>query len=254
MTAVATAQIERTEARSRFQEIWRIVRLHAVTPSVFFGIPWMILGGAWAVTIVIALIISSAGGSPEDLEGMRYSWAVVSPQWYLVAVGVQAVGLTLSFALGFGATRRDFWLGTSLMFVLVALMFAVSIATLVQLEIATGGWGVGAHMFNALWYGQTNWLVDFYTTFALQLMVLFMGAFATTVFLRWRMRGMMTLLFGTLVIVLATVAGLTWSDAWPAVFTWFGSIGIVGVFSILLALSAIFAIVGYLVIRRATPR
>jgi hypothetical protein len=254
MTAVATAQIERTEARSRFQEIWRIVRLHAVTPSVFFGIPWMILGGAWAVTIVIALIISSAGGSPEDLEGMRYSWAVVSPQWYLVAVGVQAVGLTLSFALGFGATRRDFWLGTSLMFVLVALMFAVSIATLVQLEIATGGWGVGAHMFDALWYGQTNWLVDFYTTFALQLMVLFMGACATTVFLRWRMRGMMTLLFGTLVIVLATVAGLTWSDAWPAVFTWFGSIGIVGVFSILLALSAIFAIVGYLVIRRATPR
>lgn len=254
MTAVIESTITRSEARSRPNEIWRIVRLHAVTPSVFFGIPWMILGGALAVTIVIALIISSAGGSPEDLEGMRYSWAVVSPQWYLVAVGVQAVGLTLSFALGFGATRRDFWLGTSLMFVLVALMFAVSIATLVQLEIATGGWGVGAHMFDALWYGQTNWLVDFYTTFALQLFVLFMGAFATTVFLRWRMRGMMTLLFGTIVIVLATVAGLTWSDAWPAVFEWFGSIGLVGVFSIVLMFSAIFAIVGYLVIRRATPR
>ena len=254
MTAVIDPTITRSEARSRPNEIWRIVRLHAVTPSVFFGIPWMILGGAWAVTIVIALIISSAGASPEDLEGMRYSWAVLSPQWYLVAVGVQAVGLTLSFALGFGATRRDFWLGTSLMFVLVALMFAVSIATLVQLEIATAGWGVGAHMFDALWYGQTNWLVDFYTTFALQLMVLFMGASATTVFLRWRMRGMMTLLFGTIVIVLAAVAALTWSDAWPAIFEWFGSIGIVGVFSIVLALSAIFAAIGYLVIRRATPR
>ncbi len=254
MTAVMEPTLTRSEARSRPNEIWRIVRLHAVTPSVFFGIPWMILGGALAVTIVIALIISSAGGSAEGLEGMRYSWAVVSPQWYLVAVGVQAVGLTLSFALGFGATRRDFWLGTSLMFVLVALMFAVSIATLVQLEIATGGWGVGAHMFDALWYGQTNWLVDFYTTFALQLLVLFVGACATTVFLRWRMRGMMTLLFGTIVIVLATVAGLTWSDAWPAVFEWFGGIGLVGVFSIVLAFAAIFAVVGYLVIRRATPR
>ena len=71
-------------------------------------------------------------GAADDLEGMRYSWAVLSPQWYLVAVGVQAIGLTFSFALGFGATRRDFWLGTSVMFVLVAVMFAVSIATLVQ--------------------------------------------------------------------------------------------------------------------------
>ena len=48
MTAVIDQPIVRTEPRSRFHEIWRIVRLHAVTPSVFFGIPWIILGGAWA--------------------------------------------------------------------------------------------------------------------------------------------------------------------------------------------------------------
>ena len=102
----------RTEPRSRFQEIWRIVRLHAVTPSVFFGIPWIILGGAWLVMLVIGIIVTGAGADPVEMrEGMRYSWAVLSPQWYLVAVGVQAIGMTLSFALGFGATRRDFWLG-----------------------------------------------------------------------------------------------------------------------------------------------
>ena len=253
-TNVIEPTVARAGDRSRPNEIWRIVRLHAVTPSVFFGIPWLILGSAWAVTVVIALIISSAGGSAEDLEGMRYSWAVVSPQWYLVAVGVQAVGLTLSFALGFGATRRDFWLGTSLMFVLVALMFAVSIATLVQLEIATNGWGVGAHMFNALWYGQTNWFVDFYTTLALQLMVLFLGASVTTVFLRWRMRGMMTLLFGSILVLLALVASFTWTNSWPAVFEWFATIGLVGTFTVVLVLAAVCAIGGYLVIRRATPR
>ena len=154
----------RTEARSRAHEIWRIVRLHTVNPSIFFGVPWLILGGAWAVSMVIALIMRGAGASAEDLEGMRYSWAVLSPQWYLVVVGVQAIGLTFSFALGFGATRRDFWLGTSVMFLLVSVMFAVAIATLVQIEIATDGWWIGAHMFDALWYGQTNWFVDFYTT------------------------------------------------------------------------------------------
>ena len=114
MTAVVAAPIARTEARSRVHEIWRIVRLHAINPSVFFGIPWIILGSAWAVMMIVGLIITGAGGPAEDMaKGMRYSWAVLSPQWYLVVVGVQAIGLTISFALGFGTTRRDIWLGTS---------------------------------------------------------------------------------------------------------------------------------------------
>jgi hypothetical protein len=254
MTAVIDQPIVRTEARSRAHEIWRIVRLHCVNPSIFFGVPGLILGSAWAVTMIIALIINSTGASAEDLDGMRYSWAVLSPQWYLVVVGVQAIGLTFSFALGFGATRRDFWLGTSLMFVLESVMLAVAIATLVQLEIATHGWGIGAHMFDALWYGKTNWFVDLYTTFVLQVMVLFLGASVTTVYMRWRVRGMMILLFGSIVVLLAAVAGVTWSNSWPALFEWFGSIGIVGGFSIVLGLAVVCAVGGYLVIRRATPR
>lgn len=263
MTAVIDQSFTRPEPRLRPAEIWRIVRLHAVNPTVFFGVPWIILGGAWAVTMLISLIINAGTGvsvvlgpgpAPDDIDGMRYSWAVLSPQWYLVVVGVQAIGLTFSFALGFGATRRDFWLGTSLMFVLVSVMYAAAIATLVQVEMATGGWGLGAHMFDALWYGQTNWFVDFYTTFALQLLVLFIGASVTAVYMRWRMRGMLILLFTWIAVVLTVVAGLTWSGSWPTVFTWFGGLGIVGAFTIPLVFAAVFAVVGYLVIRRATPR
>ena len=37
-------------------------------------------------------------------------------------------------------------------------------------------------------------------------------------------------------------------------FEWFGSIGIVGVFTVLLVKALAWAVAGYLVIRRATPR
>jgi len=255
MTVVATAPITRTETRSRIREVWRIVRLHTVNPSIFFGVPWMILGGAWAVTMILALIIQSAGGPAEEVrEGFRYSWAVLSPQWYLVVVGVQAIGLTFSFALGFGTTRRDFWLGTSVMFVLVSIEMAAAIATLVQLEIVTNGWGIGAGMFDALWYGRNGWLVDFYTTFALQLLVLFIGASVTTIYMRWRIRGMMILLFSAVALVLVLVAALTFTERWTAVFDWFSSIGIVGIFTVLLVKALVWAVAGYFVIRRATPR
>ena len=253
MTAVATVPIARTEARSRVHEIWRIVRLHTVNPSIFFGVPWLILGGAWAVTMVIALILRGAGIPPE-LDGFRYSWAVLSPQWYLIVVGVQAIAYTFSFALGFGATRRDFWLGTSVMFVFVSLEMAAAIATLVQIEKATDGWWIGAGMFDALWYGQSGWLTDFYTTFVLQLLVLFIGASITTIYMRWRIRGMMILLFSAVALVLALVATLTFTESWVAVFDWFASIGILGVFTVLLAKALAWAVAGYFVIRRATPR
>ena len=256
MTAVATAPVVRTEARSRAHEIWRIVRLHAVNPSIFFGVPWIIIGAAWAISLVVTLIIRAGSGgtvTTEDLDGMRYSWAVLSPQWYLVVVGVQAIGLTFSFALGFGTTRRDFWVGTSLMFLLTSVMYAVAIATLVQIEIATDGWWLGMHMFDALWYGQ-SWIVDFYTSFALQLLVLFIGASVTTVYMRWRMRGMLILLFSVIILLLIVIAAITLNGSWPSVFAWFASIGLVGVFTLLLGLAAVSAIVGYFVIRRATPR
>ena len=255
MSAVIDQPIVRTEARSRAHEIWRIVRLHAINPSVFFGIPWIILGSAWAVMMIVGLIITGAGGPAEDMaKGMRYSWAVLSPQWYLVVVGVQAIGLTFSFALGFGTTRRDFWLGTSAMFGIVSFLNAVAIATLVQIEKATNGWGIGIAMFDSLWYGQQGWLTDFYSTLAMQLLVLFIGASVTTVYMRWRMRGMMIVTFSAIALFLAFIAIFTLSGSWMALFEWFGSIGIVGGFSIVLALAVVCAIGGYLVIRRATPR
>lgn len=255
MTAVIDQQIVSTEPRSRIQEIWRIVRLHAVTPSVFFGIPWLILGGALLIMIVIGLITSGAGADQtEVMGGMRYSWAVLSPQWYLIVVGVQAVSYTFPFALGFGATRRDYWIGTGIMFVLASILFAVAIATLLLIERATGGWGIGAGMFDALWYVGADWLTAFYTTFALQLLVLFIGAGVTTVFMRWRMKGMMIVLFGGVAVILAIIAVLTFSESWESLGQWLSSIGVVGVFTLVLVKALAWAVAGFLVIRRATPR
>ena len=255
MTAVATEPMTGTTARFRPHEIWRIIRLHTVNPSIFFGVPWIILGSAWAITMLVAIIIQGAGAPQEEMtEGFRYSWAVLSPQWYLIAVGVQAIATTFQFALGLGATRRDYWLGTSAMFVFVSFEMAAAIATLVQLEQLTNGWGIGAGMFDTLWYGQNGWLVDFYTTFALQLLVLFIGASIATIYMRWRMRGMLTLLFAGVAVVLATIAAFTFTDRWGALFEWFTAIGVVGVFTLLFVKALGWAVVGFLVIRRATPR
>lgn len=252
-TGPATAVTAERPSRVRPNEIWRIVRLHAVNPSIFFLVPAMVLGGAWAITMVIALILLGSG-VPMENTGFEYSWAVLSPQWYLIVVGVQAVSFTFPFALGFGATRRDYWLGTGLMFALASLLYAVVIATLLLIERATGGWGIGAGMFDALWYVGADWFTAFYTTFALQLLVLFIGAGVTTVYMRWRMKGMLTLAFAGMTAILGVIALLTFTGSWERLGQWLGSIGLIGVFTLLLVTALAWAVVGFLVIRRATPR
>lgn len=255
MTALIGRAVVLNRPRMRLADVWRIVRLHAVTPSVFFGIPWIIIAGAWLVMVVIGVVVGGAGVDSEMMrEGMRYSWAILSPQWYLMAVGVQAVAMTLPFALGFGATRRDFWLGTSLMFAIVSLLNAIAIATLVVLEKETNGWWISISMFDTLWYGQDGWLADFYTTLALQLFVLFTGATVATVYLRWQIRGMLVLAAGTTAALLAFIAVTTSIGRWPELFEWASAIGVLGVFTVVLGFATVFAIGGYLVIRRATPR
>ena len=64
----------------------------------------------------------------------------------------------------------------------------------------------------------------------------------------------MILMFGTVALVLAVVAIATFTESWPAIFAWFADLGTVGVFTVVLGFAAAFAVGGYLVIRRATPR
>ena len=240
-------------ARARPRSVRRIVRLHLVAPSIFVGIPWLIVASAWVVTMVIAGLIRFTSGHGAG-DAMRYSWAVLSPQWYLGIVGVQAIALTFPYALGLGSTRRDFWLGTMTTFGSVALVNGVAFATLVQVEIATGGWWLDARMFDALWYGLDGWWVDAYSTVALQFAVLVVGATVTTVYMRWRMFGTVLVGLGLAAGLLAVVAVVTLTDSWPSVLSWFGALQIANVFSVVLLFGLALALVGYAVIRRATPR
>jgi hypothetical protein len=61
-------------------------------------------------------------------------------------------------------------------------------------------------------------------------------------------------LFSSIAILLAFIAIVTFTETWPALFEWFGGIGVVGVFTIVLGFAVLCAAGGYLVIRRATPR
>jgi hypothetical protein len=134
-----------------------VIRLQYANANRMIGIPLYILGAVILLTVLISLAILRAGGT---LDGADYNasvlWSIVG---YMVAVGVQSVATSFPFALALGTTRRTFVLGNLLTSLVQALLVAAASVVLLGLELATGGWFLGAHVMSSTVMGSGNGLV-----------------------------------------------------------------------------------------------
>jgi hypothetical protein len=258
MTSVALTEQASTARRRMPNRITAVFRLHFVTIATTIAVPWLILAIIFAANYVIWWIIARSVSDPADLadaqEGFSYSGATFYIFVYMMIVAVQAINLTFAFAQGYSVTRRDFYLGTSLAFVALAVMYAAGLTVLSYLEEVTGGWGLGGRMFTSVYYGNGEWYVRFPLFLAIFLFFFFVGAATATVYVRWRSHGMVAL-FAALTLVLAAAAALvTLTESWGAVGEWFARNGANGVILWSLVPTVVSAAAGYFVLQRATPR
>ena len=257
MTAIATA----LPAARRYESPRRVLavtRLHFVNKFQILALPMIILGGIFLLNLAIWwIVIDSTGGpTPQNLAHthLGYTGAVSYIFIYTMIIAVQAISRTFPFSLGFGVTRRDFYLGSALAFVALSFGFAIVLTVMSVIEIATGGWGVGGRMFAPVYFTDPSWLLRFVMYFCAFLFVLFIGSAAAAMFVRWRATGVVAFFAIVAVIVLGAIAYFTLDHQWPAVGAWFTTSGPVGVTLWTLVPAVIAAVAGFFILRRATPR
>jgi hypothetical protein len=257
MTALSSALpvARRYESPRR---ILAVTRLHFVNRFQILWLPLIILGTIFVLNLAIwYMIIESTGGpTPQNLAhiDLGYSGAVSYIFIYVMVIAVQAISRTFPFSLGFGVTRRDFYLGSSLAFIALSFGFAIVLTIMSVLEIATGGWGVGGRMFAPDYFTDPFWLLRFVMYFCTFLFLIFIGCAGATMFVRWRATGLTVFFVIVAVILVAAVAYFTLDHQWPAVGAWFLASGPVGVTVWTLVPTAIAGIAGFFILRRATPR
>lgn len=238
--------------------ILAVFRLHFANPSTTIGVPWMIMAIILAVNVAIWWIIFTSVVTAEDRadasEGMEFSGASFFIFVYMMVVAIQAIAITFPFALGYGVTRRDYYLGSSLAFVALSAGYAIALTILAELEKATGGWGFGGHMFTARYYGAGEWYQYLFVFFTLFLFFFFAGAAIATIYARWRMYGMIALFGALALLIVGGLALIAYTQSWGAVGEWFVAMGFIGVIAWTLVPTAISAVTGYLVLRKATPK
>ena len=242
--------------RTPLQRVLNVVKLQLANPWTAVILPWMILGFIFLVNLTIWIIINAAtsGNDAADArKGLTYSGSSFYIFIYMMVLAIQAFSITFRFALGFGVTRRDYWLGSAVTFVLLAAMFAIGITILSVIEVATGGWGLGGSMFSAVYFGNVWWerlLVFFFGL----LFFLFIGSLFAAVWVRWKANGMIVLFGGLGLLVIASIAFATLSGSWLSFGDVLAGSTPLGIASWLLVPAAIAALGSFLILRRATAR
>jgi hypothetical protein len=236
--------------------ILNVVKLNLANPWTTIVLPWIVLGLIFLLNLILWWIILSSI-APEDRadaqSGFQFSGATTWVFVYMMVVAIQAINLTFPFALGFGVTRRDFWLGSSVTFIALAAMYSTAMTILSIIEDATNGWGFGGRMFTAIYFGENpgQRLFIFFVAF---LFFFFFGAAIATVYVRWRATGVTFFFVALGALLVAGVAVLTLTRNWQIIGDFFVGAGLVGSFAWSLVITAISAVVGFVILRKATPK
>ncbi len=260
MTALDTSTRPASAAAHGAGRILPVARLHVVNRLQVLVVPALILLFILAVNMVIWWLILRSITDPADRadaqEGLQYSGASFYVFVYAVVIGVQAVAYAFPYALGMSVTRRDFWLGSALAFVGLSAVYSAFITLLAVIEQLTNGWGLGGRMFTVLYFGGADapWYERFLLFFAAFLFCFFVGAMVSTLYQRWRVNGMLVFFAGLTVLVLGGIVLTTLTDSWPAVGAFFVAAGPGGLVAWSLVITALAAVVGFVVLRRSTPK
>ena len=235
--------------------IWNVARLNVTNPMTTLILPWIIVASILLMNIAIWALITYAAGDNLVDDPFQWNGAIAFVYMYLGIAAVQAMSVTFPFALGYGVTRRDFFLGSSVTFVLLALIYATGLTVFGVIERVTGGWGLDGRMFTAVYFaGNEPWYVQFWLFFCGLLLALFLGSVFAAVWVRWRTVGLVATFLLLAFLAVGVVALLTLGGLWDVVWTGLSQLGWAGAASASLVITALLAVLGFALLRRATPR
>lgn len=224
-----------------------VVRMQLANRETFVWVPLLILGSAFATSMIIWGILSSAGVTVN-----MYGGGAQAPLWYFVAVGVQALTLTFPFSQALSVTRREFFVGTMLTAALTSAILAAIFVVGGLIELATGGWGIGGYFFALDWLWTSGPLMAGLFFFMLTMTVFSLGFWAATIYKRWGALRLTAILVAISLVLLGAVWVITATRSWGSVMEVIVGSGVSGLTGVLTVLTVLLAGGAALALRRAT--
>lgn len=228
--------------------VWRIMRIQLVNAPAVLLLPLGILA---IIVVVNILLFGAVNASAEPQDNTTGALAAIYA--IMLVTHLQTMTQVFPFALGLGVTRRSFFAATGLIVVGQAVGYGIVLYLCSLVEQATNGWGVTMTFFRVSFIADDPWPLQ-PVEYAVPLLAMaFLGVLVGVVFSRWGRTGVWIMTTGTGLVISGAVILATWQQWWPAVgrfFTEQPSLALTAGYP--LALAALFAGLGYRVLRRTT--
>ena len=226
--------------------ILKVVRLQNLNKMTFIGIPLIILGGAFVLSLLIFALIPVTPALGYKFAG----GAPVAPMWYFMGAGIYALTLTFPFSQAMSVTRRDFYLGTMAIAALASIGMSLIFTVGGYIEQAFNGWGLEGRFFRipGLW-DESPWLQAL-TYFTAMMLLFTLGFVFTVIYRRWGRTIMLVVLLGIIALILVLGFVAIKFGFWVAMFEAIAGIGVWGWTFIGIGITAVLAVLSYLPLRR----
>lgn len=226
-----------------------VARIQLVNAPVTVGMPWLILGLVFLVNLALFGVAADATPPEAHTTGALMSIYIV-----VLISQLQTMTQVFPFAVGLGVTRRSFFAATSLVVAVKSLVYGLALYLLLQVERATGGWGMSLSFFGLPFLRQDNPVLQVLVYAVPFVFVSFLGVAIGVVFKRWGQLGIYAMSVASVVLAGGLAFLATTQGWWPAMGRFLADRSTVGLLAgYPLALAVLIAAAGYLLIRRATP-
>ncbi|MGH3121769.1 MAG: hypothetical protein ACRDND_12200, partial [Streptosporangiaceae bacterium] len=155
-----------------------VARYHLVDRLTYVALPWGILAFSFLVNVVIDALV------PASPHGY-YTGGVLTIYVFLLICGAISMTRSLPFGLMLGASRRGYYLGTTLLVVALGVGYGLGLTVLQSVERATDGWGVSLHFFRVPWIMDGPWYQTWLSSFVLLVLFFLYGMWYGLVYRRW---------------------------------------------------------------------
>ncbi|AJS60556.1 hypothetical protein [Paenibacillus sp. IHBB 10380] len=219
-----------------------VMKMHSRDKWSWFIIPWVVMLSVFIINLVISVFI----------DDPMYTGAIASVYVYMFIAGIVTLAQTFPFALGMSVSRTDYFLGTSAMIILTSVGFAVLMFLLGLTEGWTGAWGSDLHFFHLPYLSDGPVINQFLVPLVILLFMRYLGIVIAATHKRTGRSGLF-IASGILLLVFTVLGFLaTYLNWYPAIFDWMVEQSAVDYTLWMLPLIVIFAVVSYLLLRRAT--
>ena len=186
-------------------------RLNTVGIGQRLAIPWMVVGSAFLINLLIfGLIRANTDDAAPGVTG-----ALAALYFAAAAAHLQTMTQTFPFALSLGVTRRNFYLGAGLVLLAESIVHSIALTVLLAIENATDGLGAAAQVLRRGVPGPVQPGGPGAWSYGAPLLALgLVGMMFGTLFKRWGQLGVYAAAIGTTLVLGALVVLVTWQQWW----------------------------------------